>query len=85
VWRALDEFPTTLFKGSGVDGMTLIKLTHANNGQTIYVAKELIAGFYHSPAHKCTHVVASGGAVFPAKENGDQIQALINQVEPTKE
>lgn len=59
--------------------MTLLKLTHANNGQTIYVPKHQIAGWYHSPGHKCTHVVASGGAVFPAKEAVEDIEALYNK------
>lgn len=59
--------------------MTLLKLTHSNNNQTIYIAKDLIAGWYHSPAHKCTHVVASGGAIFPAKETEEAVKALYNQ------
>ncbi len=59
--------------------MTLIKLIHANNGQTIYVPRHNIAGWYHSPAHKCTHVVASGGAVFPAKETEAEVESLYNQ------
>lgn len=57
----------------------LITLTHANLGSKIDVAHNLIFCWYHSPANKCTHVVASGGAVFPAKETDEQIKALYNQ------
>lgn len=57
--------------------MTLVKLTHANLKQPLYVAKGLIAGFYYSEGHKCTHVVASGGAVFPALETVDAIQKIL--------
>jgi hypothetical protein len=57
--------------------VTLVRLTHANFKRSIYVAKELIAGFYHSEAHACTHVVASGGAVFPASESVDDVKRLL--------
>lgn len=59
--------------------MTLIKLTHANHGQTIYVPTHLIAGWYFSPGHKCTHVVAAGGAIFPAKETCEEVESLYNK------
>lgn len=54
----------------------LIKLTHANLKQDIMVPVALIAGWYHSPGHKCTHVVASGGAVFPALESVEEVKRL---------
>lgn len=53
--------------------MDAIKLTHANLNQPIYVIKMLIAGYYYSPANKCTHVVMNGGAVFPAQESVETI------------
>lgn len=66
--------------------MTLIKLTHANHKSTVYIAASLVAGFYHSPASHCTHVVASGGAVFPASESVEEVQRLLSQSVPiTKE
>lgn len=61
--------------------MTTIKLTHANLNSVIYVVRELIAAYYHSPANACTHVVASGGAIFPAKETVDEINRLLNVVQ----
>ncbi len=68
--------------------MNLIKLTHANNHQTIYIVSALVAGFYHSPAHACTHVCASGGQVFPAKESVAEIARLLTgttEVGPSQE
>jgi hypothetical protein len=58
--------------------MNCIKLTHANLKQPMYLAATLIAGFYESPGNRCTHVVASGGAVFPATETPDQIRQLLS-------
>ena len=60
--------------------MKLIRLTHANLNQTIYVVSELIAGFYHSPANNCTHVCATGGTIFPAKESVAEISRLLTGV-----
>jgi hypothetical protein len=57
--------------------VTLIRLTHANNKQVLYIAKDLIAGFYHSAASACTHIVATGGAVFPATESVETIKGLL--------
>jgi hypothetical protein len=58
---------------------SLLRLTHANLKERIYVAHALIAGWYHSPGHKCTHIVASGGAVFPALESVEEVERLYNQ------
>lgn len=57
--------------------MTLIKFTHANLKSTLYLQRDLIAGYYYSPANRCTHVVASGGAVFPALESVDEVSRLL--------
>lgn len=57
--------------------MTAIKLTHANQKTTMYLAKALIGGWYHSPGHMCTHVVLSGGAVFPAAESPEEVCRLM--------
>lgn len=62
--------------------MKLIKLTHANNKQILYISADLIAGFYHSAASASTHVVASGGAVFPASESVDAIKGLLSDPNP---
>ncbi len=59
--------------------MRLIKLTHANYKQVMYIPEPMIAGFYHSPGHACTHVVAPGGAVFPASESVDDVKRLLEQ------
>jgi hypothetical protein len=61
--------------------MTLITLTHANLKTKIVLVKELIAGFYWSEAHKATHIVATGGAVFPALESVDDVERLLNKEE----
>lgn len=63
--------------------MKLIKLTHANNKQILYISADLVAGFYHSAASASTHVVASGGAVFPASESVDTIKGLLLSETPT--
>lgn len=63
--------------------MKLIKLTHANFKTTLYLPVPLIAGFYYSEAHKATHVVASGGAVFPASESVDEIERLLTTTTTT--
>lgn len=59
--------------------MKLIKLTHANHKTTVYIASDLVAGFYFSPGNQCTHVVASGGAVFPAMESVEDVQRLLTK------
>lgn len=59
--------------------MELIKLTHANLLKPVYVSPVLIFAFYHSEANKCTHVLASGGAIFPALESEEEIQTLLNK------
>lgn len=61
--------------------MKLITVTHANLNTQIDLAAQLIAGFYHSPGHKCTHIVASGGAIFPARETVEEIRQLLNGAE----
>lgn len=53
-----------------------ITLTHANNGQQMELATALIAGWYHAPGNKCTFIVASGGAIFPASESVDEVKQL---------
>jgi hypothetical protein len=65
--------------------MTLLKLTHANTKQSLYIVKTLVAGFYYSEGHKCTHVVATGGAVFPALESVDDVTRLLNAPAMTAE
>lgn len=59
--------------------MTLIKLTHANHKSEMYIAKDLIAGFYYSPGSHCTHIVSTGGAVFPALEDLNYVSNLITK------
>lgn len=61
-----------------------VKLTHANNNQTIYVIKMLIAGYYFSPANRCTHVVMNGGAVFPAQESVETITQRLGANVPAE-
>ena len=58
--------------------MTLIKVTHANLSRPVWLVKELIAGFYYSEAHKATHIVSNGGAIFPALESEEELKALLS-------
>ncbi len=50
-----------------------VTLTHANLNAKVEVAVALMSAWYHSPANRCTHVVMSGGATFPATESVEQI------------
>lgn len=61
--------------------MKLIKITHANHKNAMYVPVNQIAGFYNSPGHACTHIVASGGAVLPALESVEEIKRRIDGFE----
>lgn len=58
--------------------MKTIRLTHANLETPLEVSTQNIFYYYFSAANKCTHVVAPGGAFFPAKESVEQIKALIS-------
>lgn len=70
-----------LLGGWGWRLVKLITVTHANLNTSVELAVQLIAGFYTSPGHKCTHIVASGGAIFPAKETVEEIRQLLNGAE----
>jgi hypothetical protein len=66
--------------------MKLIKLTHANHKTVMYVPEVQVAGFYASPGHGCTHIVAPGGAILPVLESVDDVKARLEQAhmeEPT--
>lgn len=60
--------------------MTLTRFTHANHESVVYIVKELIGGWYHSPGNGCTHIVLTGGAVFPAKESLDEVTRRLSGV-----
>jgi hypothetical protein len=57
--------------------MKFIEVTHANNGQIVYLPVALIFAFYYSEGHKCTLITASGGAMVPVKETVDEIKAKM--------
>jgi hypothetical protein len=57
--------------------MKLIKLTHANHRTVMYVPETQVAGFYTSPGHACTHIVAPGGAILPVLESVDDVKARL--------
>lgn len=59
--------------------MRLITLTHANLNQRVEVSAQLVFAFYHSPGNQATHVVASGGAIFPARESVEEIKNLLDE------
>lgn len=65
--------------------MNFIDLTHANLNERVAVVAELVAGIYYSPHHKCTMVVASGGAIFPAKESTEEIKTLLTKTKPSSQ
>jgi len=56
--------------------LKLLKFTHANTLREIYISKELLFGFYHSEADKCTHLLATGGAICPVKESLDNVRKV---------
>jgi hypothetical protein len=56
------------------DTKTFIELTHANTNKKIVVSKPLIFAFYFSETHKCTLILATGGAMLPVKESEDEIK-----------
>lgn len=56
----------------------VLKLTHANTKRDIFVASPLVFACYYSDASKCTHVLASGGAIIPVTETPE---IVMNQVE----
>lgn len=58
--------------------MTLIKVTHANHKSVVYIMKNQVGGWYHSPGNACTHVVLVGGAVFPITETIEQFAARMS-------
>lgn len=57
--------------------MTLILFTHANNNEKIYVVKQLITGFYYSPAQRCTYIVSTSNTIFPAKESVEEVKQKL--------
>lgn len=57
----------------------LLTLTHANTGQKISLARVLVAGWYYSAQQKCTFVIASGGAIFPARETVDEVCSIYER------
>jgi hypothetical protein len=67
------------------DSLALITLTHANLKVEMDIAVPQIAGFYRSPAHHCTHVVAAGGAIFPALESVADVRRLLTAARSSKE
>lgn len=60
--------------------MTLLLFTHANNNEKIYVVKQLITGFYYSPAQKCTYIVSTSNTIFPAKESVEEVRNKIGYI-----
>jgi len=58
--------------------MKLIRLTHATFNTHIYVPTVSVFSWYHSPNSKCTHIVASGGAMLPVSESVDEVARLYN-------
>lgn len=57
---------------------TTITLTHANLHTQVDIAVTQMAFWYYSKGSECVHVVASGGAIFPAKETREEITRLYN-------
>lgn len=65
-----------------MDNLTLLRFTHANNNEQVYIVKNLISGFYFSPAQKCTYIVSTSNTIFPVKETVEQTRQKIGyQVE----
>ncbi len=62
--------------------MNLLRITHVNTGDVGYVIKENIGTFHHSKADNCTHIMLTGGAIFPAKES---LEYFFKHIEGTGE
>lgn len=54
-------------------------LTHANTKVQIEIALPLIFAAYYSEASKCTHVLATGGAIVPVLESPDFVKQHIKR------
>jgi hypothetical protein len=61
--------------------MTCIKLTHANHNNSVYIAVPLFFCAYYSTGHKCTHVMATGGAIVPVSESPDEVMKLVENAQ----
>lgn len=48
-------------------------VTHANFNTEVELAIESFVGAYHSPNNNCTHVIGTGGTIFPAKESKEEV------------
>jgi hypothetical protein len=57
----------------------VLVLTHATLKTKAFIAAPLIAAWWHSPTHNCTHVMTSAGssgAIIPVAESCEEIRAL---------
>lgn len=57
--------------------MNLLEFTHANFKTKIYVSKILLFSFYYSESHKCTMLLAAGGAMIPVSESVEDVRAKL--------
>lgn len=65
----------------------VLVLKHANlkkadgTPEELLLSRGLVFGAYRSQAHKCTHVIASGGAMVAVMETPEEIWQLLKQGE----
>ena len=59
--------------------MHLIKLTHANNNESLYVLAQQVFCFYYSSADNSVHLMSTGGGVVPVSESVEKIKQMITE------
>lgn len=57
--------------------MELLKVTHANRNNPLYIVAQQVYSYYYSEQDKATHVLATGGAIVPVKESLEEITNLL--------
>lgn len=55
----------------------IAKFTHANTKQEVHIALPLVFSSYYSEATKCTHVLATGGAIIPISESPELVMGFV--------
>lgn len=54
----------------------LKKLTHASDGQEMWVDASKIFSYWYAPAHKATILMADAGAVISVRESPEEVSQL---------
>ncbi len=57
-----------------------VRFTHANTGREIFITKVQVFSVYYSQAHKCTHILATAGAILPVAETVEEVTTKLQEV-----